>query len=528
MRSGSFASGINDLRCRPGNRRLNHTTARSRGPTAAFRRVTAVRRRRNGQTDQKTPNSQEPEPSPKWWLRGKGAVRMAFLIRPRIVTYTAHGRKCKKDAPGATATRSHARKWYGQGIPGLPPKKRVPLCTGRAAAQRMLDDLARRAEQGLVGLPSDGRGLIEPLVVRWLDALRIRAGEQHVVECGKSVRGIFAAIGARTLFDLRARGLAVRIEQHVHGLKLTPRTRAAKAKHVRQFVRWLHRKAGILDSDPLIGLTIPSGASTTPRRDLSPVELATLLDTAAASKWSHRFLAGPDRAALYLIGAATGLRRRELARLTPESFTFDDSPRVALPAAATKNRKAAEQPLPPAVANRVEAYLRGKPANKPVWPGTWTDHSAFMLAHDLEEAGIPIATSAGRAVFHSLRHSYVSWLAIAAPIAVVRDLARHASISTTNAYAHAGVEQRRAAVDAMPLPGGGQSPLTGLSRSDLEGLVVGLAGLLAIGFVPRLVPRALDSATDDDAPRRKANDRGPSTPKENRRNLAGETVGRRS
>lgn len=418
---------------------------------------------------------------------------MAFLIRPRIVTYaTPDGRKCDKGSPGGVVVRTHAAKWYGQGIPGLPRKKRVPLCTGKAAAQRMLDDLVRRAERGQVGIPEDAA--IEPLIVEWGVVVARKASEKHVAESTRHVRAVFAAAKIRSLADLRSRGVVSKIETVVFGLIAdgnSPRTAAKYGKACKGFTRWLWRKKGHFESDPLAGVSLPNQAPEQPRRDLTPAELATLLDTAAESLWIYRGLAGTDRAILYLTAAATGLRKLELSRLTPASFVFGDLPRVTLPAPATKNKRAADQPLPPAVANRIAVYLQGRPAKKAVWPGTWVDHSAEMLGHDLAEAGIPVKTSEGRAVFHSLRHSFVSMLAQFAPISVVRDLARHESISTTNIYAHAGADQKRAAVDALPLPG--QMPLTPLShlsRSDLEGLVAGLAGLLAISFVPRLVPTA--------------------------------------
>jgi hypothetical protein len=80
---------------------------------------------------------------------------MAHLVRPQKTFYVdADGRRVPKDTPGATKRTVKASKWYGQGIPGHPPKKRFPLATDKAVAKRMLADLVRGAERGHAQLPS--------------------------------------------------------------------------------------------------------------------------------------------------------------------------------------------------------------------------------------------------------------------------------------------------------------------------------------------------------------------------------------
>src|SRR5262249_38404207 len=151
-------------------------------------------------------------------------------------------------------------------------------------------------------------------------------------------------------------------------------------KHARSFTRWLWRKRKLLDFDPLAGMDLPSQETQTHRRALSPEELAAVVAAAEASPKVFRDLTGPDRAVLYLVAAATGYRTGELAKLTPANFSLDgDVPTVRLKGKATKNKKAAEQPLPPAVAARLRVYLKGKPTDQPVWPGSWWDRSADMM-----------------------------------------------------------------------------------------------------------------------------------------------------
>ena len=88
---------------------------------------------------------------------------MAHLIRPWVVEYRkavyldGTGREVAKEAagarkgfrrvpkgtPGAKKVRYRAGKWYGQGIPGMPPKKRVPLCSDKRAASTDTNRLRR-------------------------------------------------------------------------------------------------------------------------------------------------------------------------------------------------------------------------------------------------------------------------------------------------------------------------------------------------------------------------------------------------
>ena len=89
---------------------------------------------------------------------------------------------------------------------------------------------------------------------------------------------------------------------------------------------------------------------------------------------------------------------------------------MTLAARFNKNRKMKVQPLPADVAAALRGYLAGKPAERPVWGGTWArDHrGAEMLRGDLEAAGIAYAVEGPDgpeyADFHALRHSYLTML----------------------------------------------------------------------------------------------------------------------
>lgn len=194
------------------------------------------------------------------------------------------------------------------------------------------------------------------------------------------------------------------------------------------------------------------------RRALSPEELALVLQTARESDQVFRNLTGRDRHFLYLAAMTTGYRAGELACLTPESFALDaDPPEVTLAAAFTKNKRPAQQPVPPAVAQSLAGYLAGKPAGQLVWPGTWFEHAADMLRVDLEPAGIAyvLDTQGGPlyADFHALRHSYIALLDRAgATLKEAMQLARHSDPKLTMAvYGRARLTDLGTAIEGMPL-----------------------------------------------------------------------------
>ncbi len=63
----------------------------------------------------------------------------------------------------------------------------------------------------------------------------------------------------------------------------------------------------------------------------------------------------------------------------------------------------------------------------------------------VRQVGLPAGIS-----FHSLRHTYISWMIMAGvPVPVVQKLAGHADIKTTMGYAHLSPESLRSAVASV-------------------------------------------------------------------------------
>ena len=142
---------------------------------------------------------------------------------------------------------------------------------------------------------------------------------------------------------------------------------------------------------------------------------------------------GPTRAWLYTLASMTGLRRGELATLTPKSFDWENSS-VTVPAAYTKNKETAVLPLPRRLAADLEEWLAGK--RGPIFENLRRKRTRKMIKADLEAAGLPYKTDVGTRCFHSLRNSYISSLFDAGcSVATVQRLARHSDVKMTMRYA---------------------------------------------------------------------------------------------
>jgi integrase len=227
---------------------------------------------------------------------------------------------------------------------------------------------------------------------------------------------------------------------------------------VKQFCRWLVRDRRMPDNS----LAHLEGGNPRldrrhDRRPLSAQELARLLGAAEASTRTFRGLSGADRRMVYALSCVTGLRADELAALTPHSFDLDATPPTAtVPSGYTKNHALAVQPLPADIAAALRGYLDGRPAKRPLWPGTWHEKAADMLRIDLDAAGIPYAVEGPDgplyADFHALRHSYVALLDKAGvTLKEAMQLARHSDPKLTMArYGRAQLNDLGAAVDKLP------------------------------------------------------------------------------
>jgi excisionase family DNA binding protein len=289
---------------------------------------------------------------------------------------------------------------------------------------------------------------------------------------------------------------------------------------VRWFFRWLVR-AKRIGSNPLETLTLVNAAVDVrrSRRELTADELRRLFTAARASGKTFRGLTGEDRYALYLVAAGTGFRASALANLTPADFDLNAAaPVVVLAARFNKSRKPKVQPLPPDVAAALREHLVGKPADAPVWGGTWAKDArgAEMIRGDLEAAGIAYAVEGPDgpeyADFHALRHSFLTLGGRSGiDLRTLQELAGHSDPILTARYSHRRLYDLTGAVEKLPnlvptnAPDAGEIParLTGTcgAKSAVPAAVPGdtrghqsapSGNLRIVGVVPADSPQPLE------------------------------------
>lgn len=369
----------------------------------------------------------------------------------------------------------------------------------------MLEELVTAGERGEAGLADrrEAAAELEPLVKTFGEELGRKAGPSHTTSVLWDVRKVLAGCRLKTVADLRAADVAVRVESFVWSLTegdepVSAPTAAYHGKHARQFTRWLWLKRKLLAADPLAGVELPSQKTVDARRALTAEELAKLLKTTAASDRPHRGLTGPERAVLYAVAVTNGFLVSELAALVAGHFHFDnDPPLVHLPGECTKNGEEAILPLAPAVVAELRSLAARRPTG-PLFPGSWHGKAFEMFALDLADASIPERSADARLVFHSTRHTFLTMVGRAATVKVSMELDRHSTPDLTlGRYSHEELAEKAAAVASIPLGETGKVPLT---RPQLEAFAALAAVLLGVVLDTLRDTPTVDSAGDSVRP----------------------------
>ena len=191
------------------------------------------------------------------------------------------------------------------------------------------------------------------------------------------------------------------------------------------------------------------------RRALSPDEVSRLVESARSSGEDVQGYPGELRARAYLMSFFTGLRRQELASLTPRSFRLaDPRPTLTVEAACSKHRRRDTLPLHPELVGLLPRWLDGIEPDSPLFPRLDRKKTWLMVKKDLERVGIPYETPEGIADFHAAgRHSHITGLVRhGATLVEAKELARHADVRQTMKYTHIGLEDQALALAGLPSP----------------------------------------------------------------------------
>jgi len=390
-------------------------------------------------------------------------------------------------------------------------------CRDKAAALAVLADLERRAEKIRSGLvsPQEARTadhLNQPVRVHllaYLEGMKARGVvEMHRENVRRQIQKIAADCGFDRLADINRerveRWLAAEAERG-----RSARSRNAHLAAVIAFCNWCcDPSIGRMLVNPLRGIR-KADEKADPRRRrraMTEQELTRLLDVARRrplldamtirrdkrkgtlgvnlrSETRRRLEAtGRERALLYKTLVLTGLRKGELASLTPAHLRLDAPvPHVELDAADEKNREGSGVVIRPDLADdlrqwlddrladlRAEALRRGEPiparlpADAPIFdvPGRLID----IFNRDLKAAGIPKRDDRCRTLdVHALRTTFGTLLSRGGvPLRTAQEAMRHSDPSlTANVYTDPRLLDVAGALEALP-----SLPLRAEDRDD--------------------------------------------------------------
>jgi integrase len=215
-------------------------------------------------------------------------------------------------------------------------------------------------------------------------------------------------------------------------------------KAFRQFCRWMKYKKRINSIPEIKSIKVPKGFE----RAFEFEEFGKLLKSTRTGP--VRFgLSGYQRYLVYIVAVETGLRRNELATITPTSIDFKNNT-IFVKGECTKNREDAVQHISLQTAQLLKQYIKGKKLDVRLF--ALPDKTSKMIQQDCEAAGVKIENNKGKIKFHSLRHTCGSFLAAkGVHPKVIQDIMRHKDINLTmSRYTHTLKGLIAAAISLLP------------------------------------------------------------------------------
>jgi integrase len=313
-------------------------------------------------------------------------------------------------------------------------------------------------------------GLIDPMLDRFAEQKLLPIDEhleafeaslsdntgKHVKLTMTRVRRIAAGAAFEKLSDIDGEPVQVYLRALRKEEDLGHRTYNHYLQAMDAFCNWCVLTKRLI-ANPILGLERLNTAVDVrhPRRALSGDEVAKLVESARTSGVAIQRFNGEQRSRIYLMSYMTGLRKKELASVTPRSFDLEASPpTVTVEAACSKHRRKDVLPLHPELVSKLRVWLKGlKPTDK-LFPKLDRRKTWLMVKKDLERVGIPYENEDGIADFHaSGRHTYITQLLRnGATLPEAKELARHSDVNMTMKYTHIGLDDQAKAVANLPAP----------------------------------------------------------------------------
>ena len=270
------------------------------------------------------------------------------------------------------------------------------------------------------------------------------------------VNRIVEGCGFTTLADIQSEPVQVFLRSLRKGEDISPRTYNHYIQAMDSFCNWCMMSKRLL-ANPLLGLERLNTEVDIrrQRRALTADEVGQLIASVRSSKKTINRVDGEQRARIYFLAYMTGLRKGELASLSPKSFDLDaERPTVTVEAVHSKHRKKDVLPLHLELAAELRKWFVGLAPGDKLFPGLAGKNTADMVKYDLEKIGIPYRNDAGFADFHAAgRHTHITELVRSgASLPEVKELARHSDIKMTMKYTHIGMEDQARAIGNLPMP----------------------------------------------------------------------------
>lgn len=352
---------------------------------------------------------------------------MATMNKMTSTRYYLNGKRVPKGTPKAKKVKERSEKWFAVWRENGTPV-RVPLCTDKAAARKMMVDLLKAKERKEAGLVDDTLGHLTSPIQGHLDdflgTLKTKGVcDDYYVERERCLKAVIGE--AKTLAELTA----PKVEKFIKSVDASARTKDIYRAAIFQFCNWLV-KNDRMEKNPILKVTKPRGKAVRVRRALPVESLQKLLDTTrqrpiiefstirigprkgqrvANLKPEVRArleMMGRERSLIYKCAIYTGLRRGEIAALRVHHLHLDSKPFafLELPGTHTKNGEQARLLLIPKFAAELVEWI--KDARK--LPGdllfSVRNEMVKTMKADLKMAGLEFKDSEGRqADFHSLR-----------------------------------------------------------------------------------------------------------------------------
>jgi integrase len=197
----------------------------------------------------------------------------------------------------------------------------------------------------------------------------------------------------------------------------------------------------------------PASKVKVPKKDESRDRFLSKAEAAELLAYLQKQL--PDVHDVAVLSLYSGLRVGECLKLTWADVDFEDGTIFVKDTKNTRNRHAF---MTSEIRAMLERRRAGKSKQAKVFPSNGSHDGYFGLSlkyrNAIKELGFNdgVTDNRQRVCFHTLRHSFASWLVqIGTPLYTVSQLMGHSDISMTQRYAHLAPASKRAA--AMDLDG---------------------------------------------------------------------------